>query len=322
MNTLTPPQTTSFFDVKSGCIRPHWEAGLNFEPPPSLTPFTPLYKTNPSILIHCHVHYTTLLPELIASWQHIPNRAILITTSNRFQEPIIARILQKLESSPSMIQTVPNLGRDIAPFIIECLSPLYSGFDLLVHCHTKRSVHSNSIFGQTWRRSLIESTFSPATSQLTLAQFCSTHAGLVFPWPHRYVAHNVNWGSNYLTCKNLMSQLNIQLPKYSYLYFPAGSFFWARPSVFSSLRHLNISYLDFEREPIPSDGSFAHAIERLIGLISLHSPLHSYVIWAGANTHSLPGPLSHHLIHLPKPSPQHLYDFFRSSLLNYLSIAP
>jgi lipopolysaccharide biosynthesis protein len=49
--------------------------------------------------------------------------------------------------------------------------------------------------------------------------------------------------------------------------YPAGSFFWARTRYLQPLFALDLTDADFPEEMSQSDGTLAHAVERMIGLL-------------------------------------------------------
>ena len=280
------------FDQLAGTVRPRWEDGL-CTPGTAQSVDLPLYP-DPSIyseyvLVHCHVFYVSMLPELVQAWQSIPLRHIVLTTPHQSAIPAIKSILNRMEKSSYEVIHLPNRGRDIAPFLFVCSQYISSRFTLVVHCHTKRSLHSPLVDSQAWRRSLIASTFpSPARVAQFLSLFRVYSTSLIFPWPHRYVAHNVNWGRNFLQCQKLLSHMRFSLNRSTILYFPAGSFFWTRLSSLAPLLRLHLRSSDFKREPVPSDGTLAHALERVIGLLPYIQNLNSFAYYADPSIQQLP----------------------------------
>lgn len=290
MIPILPSSAVRFrFDTLHGCIRPDWESGLSV---PNVLPAKTIHDItssfNGAILVHCHVFYPSLLPELVRSWQHIPNRKVVITTSLAYFIPAIERVMSRLERSEYVIHAVPNRGRDIAPLLLACGASLLDDRDVILHCHTKRSVHVHNSFASGWRDSMLISTLShDITFENVLPLFSQPSTALIFPWPHQFVAHNMNWGANYSTCSMLMNLIATPTPRYTYLYFPAGSFFWMRASLLRPLLELDLRFSDFNPEPLPNDGSLAHALERILGLLPYSYNMKSYAIWSGADVHGM-----------------------------------
>ena len=49
--------------------------------------------------------------------------------------------------------------------------------------------------------------------------------------------------------------------------FPIGSMFWVRSAILKKFVELELAWADYEREPLPADGTMVHAIERLFGVV-------------------------------------------------------
>jgi hypothetical protein len=89
---------------------------------------------------------------------------------------------------------------------------------------------------------------------------------------------------NYLICNRLCRQL--QLPEFqpwNPLVFPAGNMFYGLTSAFLPFRGFFSDLNLYPEEPLPSDGTVAHAVERIIsaicasrmlGVASLFAPQH------------------------------------------------
>jgi lipopolysaccharide biosynthesis protein len=52
------------------------------------------------------------------------------------------------------------------------------------------------------------------------------------------------------------------------LRFPAGSIYWIKPALLNRLARLELKAADFEPEQALLDGTTAHAVERLLGVMA------------------------------------------------------
>ena len=74
---------------------------------------------------------------------------------------------------------------------------------------------------------------------------------------------NVVWGFNFSIAQELASRMGIELSEGEMLDFPSGSMFWARSAALKPLLDLGLDLEDFPHESGQTDGTLAHAIERL-----------------------------------------------------------
>ena len=304
---LTPLELQICYDQANGCIRPHWEGGApqgqranegNTENTASIIP--------PKIAIHCHVFYVALLPELIDAWRVIKRRQILISTDTEVKASIIERILELHGEIDSVIKVCRNRGRDLGP-LLTAFKEEMEGYNILIHCHTKKTPQEERTFGTSWRRLLTATTFpsSPSLLSTIYKLISSPRSGLIMAWPHHVYAHNVNWGKNFIQTRKLLRHLDYDVKRFDMLYFPAGSFFWIQLDLIRELGKLNLRPEDFCGEPTPSDGCLAHALERSLGVLPMLQGRDSYAVWLGRSKHALAsGPLDAHIAQLP--SQQHI----------------
>jgi len=290
------------FDQLAGTIRPAWEQGVQrgsiLNCPKEESNFN-IYERG-AIAIHCHVFYPELLYELVIAWRVVRNRFIFITTNTQLKADIIKELLARCEEESYTIKIVPNRGRDIAP-LISLLKNELSGYEIVIHCHTTKTPQENGIFGSTWRHSLLKATFPvESIAKQFEGLLLEQNAGFIMPWPHYAIAHNVNWGDNFKRIHCLLNLLGYNIYRHTFLYFPAGSFFWARVDSLVELLRLNLRTEDFCNEPTPGDGSMAHAIERCVGLIPMLQNRNCYAYWTGVFADGfLEAPKQQQLVELP-----------------------
>ena len=66
------------------------------------------------------------------------------------------------------------------------------------------------------------------------------------PWPHRLIAHNVNWGKNFSQTHDLMALWDMKLKEIHCL-LSRRLVFWARVDCLKPILDLGLRWDDFER---------------------------------------------------------------------------
>ena len=290
------------YDQSNGCVRPYWEGGAprTRETREDANIFPTALNTS-KIAIHCHVFYVELLPELMDAWQVIAERQLLISTDTAAKANIIKKVLERNGETSAVIRVCKNRGRDLGP-LLTAFADVLNDFEVLIHCHTKKTPQEDQVFGTQWRQLLTAATFpkDPALLNTIYNLLASPSGGLVMAWPHRIYAHNVNWGKNFRQTRAILKHLGHDVKRFDLLYFPAGSFFWIRLDQVKLLSHLQLRPEDFCAEPTPGDGRLAHALERSLGLLPMLQDRDNYAVWLGHSNHGLPGGAANTVIgHLP-----------------------
>lgn len=219
------------------------------------------------IALHLHVYYPELLPNIItrlARNRICPDLFVSITDENA--RPLVVNQLKNYKGNLVAIQTVPNRGRDIGPFLTAFGPRLVANYDFVGHIHTKMSADvKNPAMGKAWYEFLLENLLggeSGAMGDLILAKMNGdTSIGMVFP-DDPYVVGMCN---NHVFADVIAARIGLQkLPEY--FIFPTGTMFWATASALAPFIDLWFDWNDYPEEPLPYDGSSLHAIERLFSL--------------------------------------------------------
>ena len=97
--------------------------------------------------------------------------------------------------------------------------------------------------------------------------FNDSTVGVVYPVVFDKVAHAISVGSNLPKINELLGRMS--LPKFEIddLKFPAGTMFWARKSAIEKIFELGLTAEEFMDEAGQIDGTTAHALERLLGIV-------------------------------------------------------
>lgn len=110
--------------------------------------------------------------------------------------------------------------------------------------------------------------------------------GMVVPLTFRQVLGAAHWGSNLDLARELAFRLgwpDSALPEDGALRFPVGSMFWARVAAIRPLLDLALTPDHFPPEAGQVDGTLAHAIERMLGVVCQAGGYHLLPV-AGAAT--------------------------------------
>lgn len=160
-----------------------------------------------------------------------------------------------------------NRGRDIFPWLD--LQDKLKNYRIAGHFHTKRTTWTHQWIGDSWMEEILESLIDPVGEIL---EYFEKHkeTGIVIPdipFCHRLAPEADIWLKNRavfisvwtkLKCKKALDAGELSTP-----IMPYGNMFWYRPDALQPLFDLHLKAEDFPGEPLPPDGTLAHAIERL-----------------------------------------------------------
>ncbi len=221
----------------------------------------PSLETGPMIAI-CHCHHPDLVPELAWALRRLPAGATLHVTSSRSDVFERWNGLRRRPAVETVFHDVENRGRDLRPFFEVAGKLSVAPETLVLKIHGKKS--SYSARGERWRRDLLAGLL-PGRSALgrVAARFREDPRLGLLGAPRSFISHPVYWGQNRNNVERLMAGMCGVTPEERDLGFFAGSMFWLRGALLLDLLpHIDLGA--FEPEPLPQDGTYAHAIERVI----------------------------------------------------------
>lgn len=205
-----------------------------------------------SCAIVIHLYYEDQWPEFNTALSHVEHPFALFVTL--MPESTFGDEIRK--SYPeAIVLAVPNLGRDVAPFLN--LLPRLADFDLVCKLHTKRSEGRHTL----WRRSLVEGLLGSRGTVRAYRKAFADDPDLVIAGPRDYYLDGT---THELACKKALTLQHGPLPE-SYGFF-GGTMFWCRPSAFRELADLYpqtcfVAHAD-------ADGQPEHVVERAFGCIA------------------------------------------------------
>ena len=236
-------------------------------------------ENNLNIGIHLHLYNVEQAPMYVSELKNAPyNFDLLISVVDDKYKKVAEKYFNQNVlpmSRQIIVKAFPNRGRDVAPWLVGFRNEL-EAYDVVCHVHTKKSGHFT--WGNNWSEYLVDNLISPSAFKEIIKSFNRQNdLGVVFPpiyksiykfWVKNHYSH---MGINGLmgVCKQLLNKIKIDknLDRNS-VFFSVGNMFWYRREALTPLYDLNLKYNDFPPEPIPVDGTIAHAVERLHSIVA------------------------------------------------------
>lgn len=211
-----------------------------------------------------HLFYVEQAASFLEALSAVPvPYTLLITTDTEAKAAQLRKVFEAGNAVRTELRVVPNRGRDIAPKLFG-FAERYEDFDLLLFLHSKASLHAEALLAG-WRDYLLKGLLgSPQVVQSILEAFAQApELGMLAPPGYPPIRGHLGWCDNFEAARELAEKMGISLTIDSPLDFPAGSMFWARPAALRPLLDAGIRLEDFPEEAGQTDGTLAHAIERL-----------------------------------------------------------
>ena len=244
--------------------------------------------------VHIHSFYPETTSQLLGKLKaSLPAFDLLITTdSSAKQLKLQSEISKSMDSDiikHSTVLVAENRGRNIAPLLLQAM-PHFSGHDLVLHLHTKKSLHQE--FGQEWREELLNSVVGTSlhASSLMDAFEADQKLGLIMPMTSPSIRPFLNWGANFELARLIVDKElpGKRLSAMAPLVFPHGMMFWFRPTALAGMAAAARNLMPFPPEPLREDGTSLHALERL----TAHFCEAAGFRWALCGPNPAPSPLS------------------------------
>lgn len=259
--------TASGFNDYENCINPALLPGLTTSSAPAG--------------IHVHIYDPALIQEFARYLRRFPFQFDIYATfvDKALEEQIRFMFNGSLLPLMRCCETllVPNRGRDIAPWLA-IGKKFHHKYEYFCHVHTKRSPQLAERQGESWRRYLLDNLLDPCAAKAIMAAFVSDeHLGCVFPElfaPMRMESPGgdtlYGTGAQCAIIMEILERVHLsgKLTRRE-LFFSAGAMFWYRPAALAILFDADIKLEEFPEEPLPMDGTLAHALERAIPIICM-----------------------------------------------------
>jgi lipopolysaccharide biosynthesis protein len=218
----------------------------------------------PRILVAAHVHYPELWADIEDRLVRVPEEFdVVVTVTVGAAETVVPAINARYPRARVVV--VPNRGRDWAPLVHLANAGLLNGYAAVAKVHTKKSQHR--LDGDGWRTQLLDGIFESPDAIRRIVDLLDEDRSVGMVVPTGHVSGVEHWGSNQGIVEMLASRLPMAFDPDD-LAFAAGSMFWCRPWLLERIADLAIDVEDFEPETGQFDGTTAHALERIVGILA------------------------------------------------------
>lgn len=219
------------------------------------------------IAIFLHLFYFDLLGEFqesLDSARCVIDFDAIVTVPQAWTVEQIEAVVKRLR--PRKIFALPNVGRDVFPFLQAARSVRYDDYVVACKLHSKKSTHR--VDGDAWRHDLVAGLLWPQT---LIDMQCESlkeagHNFIAAPsWAFLALSDRARLAGNIEHFTNLTGLLNID--SLANRTFIAGTMFWFRFSVLNAILDLPLGEREFGVDLGQVDGTLAHAMERVFALL-------------------------------------------------------
>lgn len=218
---------------------------------------------NARVAVCLHLFYPELWQTLRPALEAIPEPWDLYISVPGFA---CTRTLARIADEHPAVRFMPctNRGRDVLPFLHWLELGVFDRYDAVCKLHSKRSPHMQD--GARWLAQVLQSLLGNRSlvADLLARMRSAPDIGLIGPQAllidsnhrtHRFGNRHV---MQTLTARAALPETALASP------FFAGTMFWFRPAALAGLRAMTLQEQDFPIEMAQTDGTPAHALERLI----------------------------------------------------------
>ena len=223
-----------------------------------------LVASRARIAIVLHAYYPEVYREIVESLEGLSEPWDLYVTAPHFAA-CPKTLKPPVSAWNAWLSPGPNRGRDVLPWLRLLAAGVFDDYELVCKLHTKKSPHMSSQ-GEEWRRSLVDSLVGdPAhASEVLSVPRGNPAVGVLGSLQSQVLPNSAKWRGSVKPSlmRRVLGKVGVDVAG-SQVPFFAGTMFWFRPEAVCRLKAL--VHLPFEHEMGQTDGTTAHAVERIIG---------------------------------------------------------
>jgi 2-polyprenyl-3-methyl-5-hydroxy-6-metoxy-1,4-benzoquinol methylase/FMN phosphatase YigB (HAD superfamily) len=221
------------------------------------------------VAVVIHSFNTDVFDEMCGHLHNIPGTFDLYVSvpTEEKRQIVLASIKRHGISAKVDVRLCQNRGRHFGAFLSEFSQDVLK-YDVILHLHSKSSVHMASTQADYWRRHLLQALIANKhVVRTTLEMFAEQpDVGVIYSRSVNWLSYwTHSWLSNNHLAPAFFNRLGIKdFPTEGYFDFPVGGMFWARVEALRPLFEAGFTYTDFPPEEGQLDGTLQHVMERCI----------------------------------------------------------
>lgn len=222
------------------------------------------------IAIVLHIFYLDFVSIFAETLSKFPTTVdVFVTAGSRDIEKAALQKFQEIKCVKNVKTAIcENRGRNFGPFLVNFAKELQH-YDLMCHLHSKKSLYSGREQKQwfNYLNTFLLDDKHVVKSLLRLFD-ANKDLGIYYPASFWMMPSWVNhWTCNKPFASDFIANWGLDISD-NFINYPVGGMFWARPKALTPILDAEYEYTDFPEEPLPNDGSWLHALERVIGLVA------------------------------------------------------
>ena len=232
---------------------------------------------NKKIAVIAHINYTDLISRCFSYIARIPAYIdVYITTKGNNNIDLIKKKIAELQAHHITIVVPEDRGREISGLLVACKDILMK-YEYLCFVHDKKSNKGEGYqtVGQSfcdilWENSIKNQIYIENVIKMFEEE---PRLGLLAPPPpyvsKLFMVGFMGWCNSYNQTEKLAERLHLHCClNRSEPPFVLGTTFWCRTKALRPLFEAGFTYEDFEPEPMPTDNTISHAIERILPYVA------------------------------------------------------
>lgn len=231
-------------------------------------------KDNRRVGVFIHLYYTDTLDYYAKYINRIP---LCIDIYISYSDNIIKDKISSMLNRNNQVCFIKkeNRGRDISAFLVAFRKYMLN-YQYICFLHDKKEkIKTRKRTIEEWIYSLWENMLASAEYINNIIWKLETNNALGLLVPPSIISEHSNiaieniWYGDYENTKQLAERLNLNCDMdVKKTPITQGTCFWAKTDAIKKLIDYEWKYQDFPNEPLPSDGTISHAVERILAYVA------------------------------------------------------